>query len=124
MKTKMKTSLTLSREVVRGIDRVAGKKRSRSAVVDDVLRGYLSHRERAAANARDIEKINRFAEELNAEMQDVLAYQSLDHLWEERYPQEPAYRLHWRAGADSALWSLRSPEGTCHGMGQERCGGH
>jgi len=84
MKTKMKTSLTLSREVVRGIDRVAGKKRSRSAVVDDVLRGYLSHRERAAANARDAEKINRFAHELNAEMQDVLAYQSLDHLWEER----------------------------------------
>jgi metal-responsive CopG/Arc/MetJ family transcriptional regulator len=53
MKTKMKTSLTLSREVVRGIDRVAEKKRSRSAVADDVLRGYLSHRERAAANARD-----------------------------------------------------------------------
>jgi hypothetical protein len=63
MKTKMKTSLTLSREVVRGIDRVAGKKRSRSAVVDDVLRGYLSQRERAAANARDVEKINRFADE-------------------------------------------------------------
>jgi hypothetical protein len=73
MKTKMKTSLTLSREVVRGIDRVAGEKRSRSAVVDDVLRGNLSHRERAAANARDAEKINRFADELNAEMQDVLA---------------------------------------------------
>jgi hypothetical protein len=57
--------------------------RSASAVVDDVLRGYLSQRERAAANARDVEKINRFADELNAEMQDVLAYQSLDHLWEE-----------------------------------------
>jgi metal-responsive CopG/Arc/MetJ family transcriptional regulator len=84
MKSKMKTSLTLSREVVRGIDRVAGKKRSRSAVVDDVLRGYLSYRQRAAANVRDAEKINRFAEELSAEMQDVLAYQSLDHLWEER----------------------------------------
>src|SRR5438132_101347 len=53
MKTKIKTSLTLSREVVRGIDRVAGKKRSRSAVVDEVLRGYLSLRERAAANARE-----------------------------------------------------------------------
>jgi metal-responsive CopG/Arc/MetJ family transcriptional regulator len=76
MKTKMKTSLTLSREVVRGIDRVAGEKRSRSAVVGDVLRGYLSQHERAA-NARDAEKINRFADELNAEMQDVLAYQSL-----------------------------------------------
>ncbi|SPE22093.1 hypothetical protein SBA2_10033 [Acidobacteriia bacterium SbA2] len=48
-----------------------------------MLRGYLSQRERAASNARDVEKINRFADELNAEMQDVLAYQSLDHLWEE-----------------------------------------
>ena len=84
MKTKMKTSLTLSREVVTGIDRLAGKERSRSAVVDDVLRGYLSYRERATANARDAEKNNRFADELSAEMQDVLAYQSLDHLWEER----------------------------------------
>ncbi len=84
MKTKMKTSLTLSREVVRGIDRVAGKKRSRSALVDDVLCGRLSHRECAAANARDAEQINRFADELNAEMQDVLAYQSLDYLWEKR----------------------------------------
>jgi metal-responsive CopG/Arc/MetJ family transcriptional regulator len=54
MKTKMKTSLTLSREVVRGIDRVAGKKHSRSAVVRDMLRGYLSHRERAATNGRDV----------------------------------------------------------------------
>ncbi len=84
MNTKVKTSLTLSREVVKGIDSVAGKKRSRSAVVDDVLRAYLSPRERAAANARVVEKINRFADELNAEMQDVLAYQSLDHLWEKR----------------------------------------
>jgi hypothetical protein len=70
--------------VVRGIDRVAGKKRSRSALVDEVLRGYLSYRERTAANARDAEKLNRFADELNAEMQDVLAYQSLDHLWGQR----------------------------------------
>jgi hypothetical protein len=83
MKTKMRVSLTLSREVVRGIDRVAGKKLSRSAVVDDVLRGYLSYRERAAS-ARDAKKINRFADELNAEMLDVLTYQSLDHLWERR----------------------------------------
>ena len=42
------------------------------------------HRVVSAANARDAEKINRFADELNTEMQDVLAYQSLDHLWEKR----------------------------------------
>ena len=37
-----------------------------------------------SSTIRDAEKINRFADELNAEMHDVLAYQSLDHLWEER----------------------------------------
>jgi metal-responsive CopG/Arc/MetJ family transcriptional regulator len=77
MKTKIKTSLTLSREVVRGIDRVAGKKRSRSAVVDEVLRGYLSRRQRAAINARDLELINRYADELNAEAEEVLEFQTL-----------------------------------------------
>jgi hypothetical protein len=67
-------------------------------VVDAVLRGYLSHRERAAANARDAEKINRFADDLNAEMQDVLAYQSLDHLWEAREALAPVARIKTRSG--------------------------
>ena len=49
-----------------------------------LMHGALSPGERAAADARDAEKINRFADELHTEMQDVLAYQSLDHLWEER----------------------------------------
>ena len=77
MTRKMKTSLTLSREVVKGIDRVAGKKRSRSAVVDDVLRRYLAHRERAAINARDLELIDRYADELNAEAEEVLEFQTI-----------------------------------------------
>jgi metal-responsive CopG/Arc/MetJ family transcriptional regulator len=83
MKTKIKTSLTLSREVVRGIDRVAGRKRSRSAVIDHVLHHYLAHRARAAENAEDAEKINRFADELNAEAEDVVGYQAFDALWDE-----------------------------------------
>lgn len=63
---------------------MAARKRSRSAVVDDVLRGYLSYRERAASNARDAVKINRFAGDLNAELQDPLACQSLEDRWAER----------------------------------------
>ena len=77
MKTKMKTSLTLSREVVRGIDRLAGKRHSRSAVVDNVLRRYLADRERTAINARDLELINRYADELNAEAEEVLEFQTI-----------------------------------------------
>jgi metal-responsive CopG/Arc/MetJ family transcriptional regulator len=77
MKTKIKTSLTLSREVVTGIDRVAGRKRSRSAVVDAVLRRYLSQRERAAINARDRELLDQYADELNAEAEEVLEFQTI-----------------------------------------------
>jgi hypothetical protein len=77
MKTKIKTSLTLSREVIRGIDRVAGRHRSRSSLVDAVLSGYLARRERAEMNARDLELLNRHADELNAEAEDVLGFQTL-----------------------------------------------
>ena len=77
MKTKMKTSLTLSREVIQGIDRVAGRQRSRSSLVDAVLRRYLAQRQRAAINARDRELLNRYADEFNAEAEDVLEFQTL-----------------------------------------------
>ena len=77
MKTKIKTPLTLSRDVIRSIDRVARRKRSRSSLVDAVLRGYLAQRQRAEIDARDLELLNRHADELNAEAEDVLEFQTL-----------------------------------------------
>ncbi len=73
---KEKTSITLSREVLTQIDRLAGRKHSRSAVIEHVLREYLMQRERAAMNARDLEILNREAHRLNAEMADVLKDQA------------------------------------------------
>jgi metal-responsive CopG/Arc/MetJ family transcriptional regulator len=77
-RTKEKTSATLSREVLRGIDRAAGSKESRSAFIEAVLAEYLRTRERAERDARDLELINAHADELNAEVEDVLGYQDLD----------------------------------------------
>ena len=77
---KEKTSVTLSREVLSKIDRLAGRKHSRSAVIERVLREYLRQRERAAMNARDLEILNREADRLNAEMEDVLSFQADDFL--------------------------------------------
>ena len=74
---KAKTSITLSGDVLAGIDRLAGAKQSRSAYIERVLRRHLSERVRSAANARDLEKINRAADQLNAEAEDVLEYQAL-----------------------------------------------
>jgi len=73
---KEKTSITLSTEVLAGIDRLAGSKESRSAFIERVLRRYLRERARMAAQARDLELINAAAEQLNLEAADVLDYQA------------------------------------------------
>lgn len=75
---KEKTSVTLSREVLSKIDRLAGRRHSRSAVIERVLRQYLRQRERAEVNARDLEILNRAADRLNAEAEDALEYQADD----------------------------------------------
>lgn len=69
---KEKTSVTLSSEVLVGIDRLAGKKQSRSAFIEDVLRRYLRERARAQRDARDLEIINRNAVRLNRDAEDGL----------------------------------------------------
>ena len=73
---KEKTSITLSGEVLARIDRLAGSSRSRSAFIESVLRRYLLERERAAVQARDLERINHAADQLNAEAADVMEYQA------------------------------------------------
>jgi metal-responsive CopG/Arc/MetJ family transcriptional regulator len=75
---KDKTSLTLSRDVLKGIDRIAGSRMSRSAVIDRILRKYLNDRSRAAAQADDLRRINVGAERLNEEAAGVLEHQSVE----------------------------------------------
>jgi metal-responsive CopG/Arc/MetJ family transcriptional regulator len=75
---KEKTSITLSKDVIAGVDRLAGSGQSRSAFIERVLRGYLREREKAALHARDLERINRAADRLNLEASEVLSYQTSD----------------------------------------------
>ncbi|HJT71454.1 MAG TPA: ribbon-helix-helix protein, CopG family [Terriglobales bacterium] len=75
---KQKTSITLSREVLVGIDRVAGAKHSRSAIIEVALREYLKRRKRAQIYEHDLKILNEAADRLNAEMEDVLRYQDLE----------------------------------------------
>jgi metal-responsive CopG/Arc/MetJ family transcriptional regulator len=73
---KEKTSITLSKDVLTGIDRMAGSKQSRSAFIEDVLQRYLRERARAQRDARDVEIINRNAERLNRDAEDGLELQA------------------------------------------------
>jgi metal-responsive CopG/Arc/MetJ family transcriptional regulator len=73
---KEKTSITLSKDLLAKVDRLAGSKHSRSAFIESVLRKYLRDRTRAALHARDLTRLNRAAGRLNLEASDVLEYQA------------------------------------------------
>ena len=73
---KQKTSITLSKDVLLQLDRLAGSQYSRSAMIERVLRKYFRDQRRSALHARDLQRINQAADQLNAEAADVLDYQA------------------------------------------------
>lgn len=75
---KRKISVSLSPDVLARIDRLAGSKLSRSAAIEHVLGSYFRERARRRIYARDLERLNAAAKRLNAEIEDVLPYQTLD----------------------------------------------
>ena len=72
---RVKTSVTIDEKVLRAIDRVVTREKSRSRIIEDAARDYLTQRARLARDSRDREIIDRAADGLNAEMEDVLSYQ-------------------------------------------------
>ena len=67
--------MTIDEKVLRAIDRVVTREKSRSRIIEDAARDYLTQRARLARDSRDREIIDRAADGLNAEMEDVLSYQ-------------------------------------------------
>ena len=55
----MKTSLTLSEDLVASIDKLAGSKVSRSAYIEQILQEFVDRRAQARKDAREIAAINR-----------------------------------------------------------------
>ena len=73
---KQKTSITLSSEVLKEVDRGAGSKASRSAFIENVLREYFKAKVREAINTRDLELINANIDYLARESDELDAYQA------------------------------------------------
>jgi metal-responsive CopG/Arc/MetJ family transcriptional regulator len=72
---KVKTSITLSEEILHAIDQILGESKNRSAFIEYALRDYLLKRSKALRNEKDLEILNRNSKRLNKEAQDVLTYQ-------------------------------------------------
>lgn len=73
---KQKTSITLDPETIRAIDEVAGDRSNRSRVIEEAILDFLERRRRRLRDGRDLVILDATADELNAEMEDVLDYQA------------------------------------------------
>jgi metal-responsive CopG/Arc/MetJ family transcriptional regulator len=71
---RVKTSVTLPKELLRRLDRLG---KNRSALLEQAALAYLANMERQTRDRRDIEIIDRHAERLNREAMDTLKYQQL-----------------------------------------------
>ena len=72
---KVKTSITLSKNLLKEIDAIISKSGNRSLFIEEAIKNYLTHKKRDLRNKNDLEIINRSADELNKEANDVLSYQ-------------------------------------------------
>ena len=72
---KVKTSITLSGDVVMLLDQHMKNFKNRSDFIEAAIRSYIAEIDHKAREARDIEIINQNAERLNEEAMDVLSFQ-------------------------------------------------
>ena len=72
---KVKTSVTLTADLLEAIDQQAGPRRNRSDFIEKAVRAYIAQAVRDAQNEKDLDIINRRAKRLNEEAADVLSYQ-------------------------------------------------
>ena len=72
---KVKTSITLSRHILELVDKRSRDFKSRSEFMEEAAKSLLASLARTEADRRDLAIINKNADKLNAEAEDVLAYQ-------------------------------------------------
>jgi metal-responsive CopG/Arc/MetJ family transcriptional regulator len=72
---KIKTSITLSDDLLATIDEMAVEYKNRSEFIELTMRKAIARMIRAKQDARDIILINKHSDEINAEIQDALRYQ-------------------------------------------------
>lgn len=73
---KVKTSITLSEDLLKAIDEHTGEYKNRSEFIEDAVRAFIMKLIRRQQDSKDLEIINQHADSLNREASDVLSYQA------------------------------------------------
>ena len=72
---KVKTSITLSKDIVEKIDSLSKSYGNRSALIEKAVRDFIAAQEKLDRDQTDLKLINSQADTLNSEAADVLSYQ-------------------------------------------------
>ncbi len=72
---KVKTSITLSKDIMVQIDEWSSGEKNRSAFIEAAVAAYIDQLRRGARNRSDLHILNEHARRINREMEDVLHYQ-------------------------------------------------
>ena len=75
---KVKTSVTLSEELVEELDEMTDDGSNRSQMIERAVAEFIERERRQLRDVRDLDILNRSADELNQEIDDVLAYQVIE----------------------------------------------
>ena len=72
---KVKTSISLSRDLIQKIDGLAGEYGNRSLLIERAIREFLASQAKRTRDLKDLDILNSRADILNREAEDVLTYQ-------------------------------------------------
>lgn len=72
---KIKTSIALPRDLVQQMDALASLYGNRSSLIERAIREFLAAQARRKQDLRDLDILNKRADALNEEAEDVLSYQ-------------------------------------------------
>jgi len=73
---KVKTSITLSEDIIKYIDATSGIHNTRSEFIERALRDFIERRLQKERDSKDLAIYNKKAERLNKEADDTLSYQA------------------------------------------------
>ncbi len=73
---KVKTSITISEDIIRYIDASAGEHQTRSEFIETAVRDFIARQKQKERDRHDLAVLNKHAERLNKEAEDVLSYQT------------------------------------------------
>lgn len=72
---KLKTSITLSEDLLAALEGVADEYKNRSEMIEQAIRFFIQKKIQSLREEKDLKILNEKADGLNDEAEDVLAYQ-------------------------------------------------